>query len=307
MGQTKGIYYNFLIIVFVGVIWYFITRNPSYSVYPLPDIAMNDSSELNLMPRRIDLSLIFNRDSMEIPKELQKNITQIRNEFSHLLDVEININFVRNDDMCCKKCHENLDQFRLILKPANIEIRREISNVAIIISEDDCNPIPMENVHYVHPDHLGDISKILIVTLRIIIGLPEADNLINGLTQEERKSANSIAVLYQTTKFNTEIRHFNNLLKLNKPIISFKDYLDIEKARSDIENASKTNDLIELAQAVDLIVDLNSRESLYQEEYFQWDFKVGVYAPIFVPSLFPLGGAIYHKLFMNYKAKLKID
>lgn len=306
MGQTKGIIYNFVIIVLVAVLWYFVTRKESFQVKNFNELQEDGISELNLELRRVELVFVFNSEINELDTSVYKAIENIRNQFSYLLDLELDVQSVIGNDMCCDKCSENLDQFRLILKPIIIENRRIVDVISIVYSDNECNsPIPLENVHYVNREnHAVEIPRILMHSLRTSLGLPDVDRLYNGLTKSEIENAHEISKKYFITKINKEIRLFNALLDLNKPYVTFNDHQDIINLQEKLQSVLQLQDYNQISQQ---ITQLNSRESLYKEEYFQWDFKVGVYAPIFIPSLFPLSAAIYSKVFMDPKNKIKTE
>ena len=281
MGQKKGLIYNSLIIFILFLIWLATTTKSGYSPPILPESEPTESN-LDLFP--LDLTiLIISNPPTSIPSETLLYIQSVANAFSHLLDLSINLKYrsskspekIKNESQSSKRC-------KLL--------------IFMIYNETSPQAKVKDNVVNLLHSQTSEIPNYLISYLRKSINLPLSNEiLINGLTKHEELSKNELLETWLNFQISKQSTIFNTLSSYNSVKLSSKAYSEILH----LSKSSSKSTLNEKVLTLHSLISLNTSPDLSHEEYFKWDFKVGVYAPVFFPVLFPISGAVYSRLFLR--------
>jgi len=291
MGQRKGIFYNLAVIALVGSIWLWQTWTGSSYVSFIPKLSLTAQTKHNLEPRVVYLNLVFERP-LEVPLSTLEELETVTNQFSHFLMLELRIQHSIGN-LCCSNCNEQPDKYSLYTEPLNIESYRNLSSVIVFVSKKECTH--PEDVYYLTESQISQLTPIYINSLRTALGFPQTqEKLLNGLTSSEIQEKNSTVKNYLVSEINSQIDTFNKLLEENNPVVNSEDYQAIQYLSKPKQYTPE-----EYMHMLITLKRLNYSPSMYREEYFQWDFKIGVYAPLFLPAMFPLVGAIYSRLFLQ--------
>lgn len=276
MGQLRNIYYNLGVIVLVGLVWAATTfqlGNLPYS-YKLGQLK-GDGYLYNIQP--LVVSIVIGSDSeLEVDNEVQKNIESVINSFSVLVDIEANVQVFVGEEI-------NSNSKRTLVHSGKTEMKIVFSllnHCLGLCCISDCSEIP----------------GYLIAALREKLGLKGSTGLINGLTEDEFEYGNTHNNYYYLNLVKSSIYKYNELIYTGYPYLTEFDRTVIDSIKRQLQNPAEG---LPLKALYFQLYEINSRLSLYKESYFQWDFKLGVYAPIFIPSLFPLGGALYYRVFIK--------
>ena len=280
MGQKKGLVYNTIVIMILLGICYFTTSKSGYSA---PDIIKIEKvfSPFNFEP--LEVNIIFaSEEKLLIPDGLKYAIENISNAFSQYFDLKVTLNEILSDNP---------------KKIKNFSISAENTKSLIFAISPKFMNFHKENLYWIPQNDLNQIVSIFITFLRTFVKFPYADkDLINGLTQGELLYIEKFRKDWLKSVLFDEIQIYNKMNHNNQPIINKDLYTKITEINNKI---SKELDADELYIILRQMQELNSDIGLAQEEYFQWDFKLGVYAPLFFPVIFPMSAAIYSRLFLR--------
>jgi hypothetical protein len=280
MGQRKGLVYNVCVISLLLGVCYLTTSNIGYTPCVLPEV-QDTSSILNLQPILFNL-IVSTEEKFELPDEIKKKLESISNQFSQFWDIKVFLSSVVSADT--KK-----------VKSTNIG-PIETKTIVFVVSP-GYQQVRKENFYWISSTGLDMIPSIFISILRQTAGLTKTDEpLNNGLTNTEIQNSHQYVLDWVKSSLNKEIRIYNLLNLENKPVITGDLYNYIIRIRESIGNHHSVEELYGLYRSVR---DLNRNKELAMEEYFQWDFKLGVYGPLFFPVLFPMTAAVYSRLFLR--------
>ena len=282
MGQKKGLIYNAFVLGFLFVIWYFTTSKPGYS--PLPIQTPKECySTLDLTPT--DLTLVVcsaSEVSVPVPAEVLLSVERVVNAFSQYWDLTLKFKYqvsaspqkIRNSSQSVKR----------------------VKSLVFFVGE---NPVeyPEDHIISLPLSQVADIPFYLIGYLRSLSSMGKTNEaLINGLTEPEHGKVEVMLNEWLDSQIYKQALAFNQLITHNDPKVSKTQYESLEAIREKIHSQATTPEKISVWKALS---SLNSDPSLSKSPHFQWDFKLGVYAPIFFPVIFPICGAIYSRLFLR--------
>lgn len=281
MGQKKGLIYNAFVLMFLFTIWYLTTSKPGHTPEPIP-VPERIESKLDLTP--LDLTIVVCSESLlPLPEEILNKLEQVTNTFSRFWDLTLNLKS-QSTLYPYKKKHESQSSKR------TKSLVFYFNDKSLEFQEDFIISLPYSQI--------SEIPYYLVGYLRNITGLGNSNEvLVNGLSQRERESVNFMVNEWLDFQLYREIVIFNQLLEYNQVKITSEQFEDLRKVRDGVLG----NDLDEKFRIWQNIVRLNSHQALAKDSHFQWDFKLGVYAPIFFPVVFPICGAIYSRLFLRIK------
>jgi len=276
-----------------------------FEPFDLGDLELSSESTYAL-PLQVNL-LILAKEPTELPQGIWSSVKSVASAWSWLIDLEMHAQQGVYSNLCCVNCEEKLDLYSLYTDIPRASPARQL-DIIVILSNQDCGTIPHQSVHYVR-DPL-EILSVVISTLRDHHGLVSSteDEYIDGFLPSELCDINPDGCLVRVAKKATiayiahEASLFNALMALNKPTVNEHDFAKIESVRAQLK--ALPDDLVSLQALASVLTDLVSSPSLAAEEYFQWDFKIGVYAPLMLPPLFPIVGALYWS-FIERKAYTK--
>lgn len=278
MGQKKGLIYNCFVILFLAAIWYITTNNAGYTAPKLPKIH-KVNTPFDFTPYTFQI-IITTESFQEIPTELKKNLKNVVNAFSQFWDVQVFFSQIISDN------GKNLKTFQNSSKTLIFLYSSEIPDPAL------------ENTYKI--SDFSEILPIFVSILRNTLKFPTASKVQNGLTESEKNNGESFAKDWTLSSLYKEIELYNRLIEINTPRTTLETSEKIGKTIEKLSELEKYG----LTELHDLLIEvkrLNSEIELGQEEYFKWDFKLGVYAPLFFPVLFPMSAAIYSRLFLRNK------
>jgi hypothetical protein len=278
MGQKKGLIYNSIVLSFLFVLWYFTTSKPGFSPPYLPEVIQEEST-LDLSPMDLTI-LIISNPVTSLPNDVELKLISVGNTFSHFFDLTINL-----------KCRSSLS-------PEKIKNESQSSKKAKLLIFFISPEAPLTKSHIIHvlPSSVSDIPNYLISYLRETLKLPPTiEPLTNGLSSSEESSKETLINKWQDWSIYRQVKIFNKMIDLNQLKVSQATLKTLETLKKALSNELH----LEKSEILSSLTSLNASPDLSQEEYFKWDFKVGVYAPIFFPVLFPISGAIYSRLFLR--------
>lgn len=281
MGQKKGLIYNSLILFILFLIWFLTTSKSGYSPPILPEPEPSEST-LDLFPLDLTILLVSN-PPVSLSSETQSSIQYISNTFSHLLDLTVNLKSrsskssekIKNESQSSKRC-------KLL--------------IFMISNETSPQGKSKDNVVHLLVTQTSEIPNYLISYLRKSTNLPLSNEVLtNGLTKHEELSKTELLETWLDFQISKQSSIFNTLSSYNSVKLSHKTY----QKTLQLSKASATCSIDDKVLILNSLISLNTSPDLSHEEYFKWDFKVGVYAPVFFPVLFPISGAVYSRLFLR--------
>lgn len=279
MGQKKGLIYNCFVILFLAAIWYITTNNTGCSAPMLPKIH-KVSTPFDFTPTTFQI-IIVTESFLEVPKELKSSLKNLINAFSHFWDVQVLFSQIISDN------EKNLKT-----------LQNSSKTLIFLYSSEFLNPT-LENTYKI--SEFSEILPIFANILRNTVKLPTASKVQNGLTESEKNNGESFAKDWTLSCLYQEIELYNRLIEINSPTTTTETFEKIAKIIEKILELDKYG-LVELHDLLIEVKMLNSEIELGQKEYFKWDFKLGVYAPLFFPVIFPMSAAIYSRLFLRNKS-----
>lgn len=309
MGQRNAFRQNSIVMIFMALIWWYITSYQTYTYSPIHVTRpLSDAGRNYAEPLTVNLLISFDTDYKLELAEIEEALHSIVYDFREFFDIEMNIQYAKVTRICCTKCEQEIDKHRLAMSMPSVTWGRQEMNLAAIIKADECGKLTEDYLQYIKPGELEKVYEWVAWKLRKYYGLKETnETLLNGISESERSSLKP-TILTEVKKYvSYQMNLFNNLMLENQPLISEQDFKRIQEAQElycllDSFNISQSRELSSK------LFQLMSTQSLYREEYFQWDFKLGIYAPFFVPPIFPLIGALYsYMLSRRAKSKLKTD
>ena len=279
MGQKKGLIYNAFVLTFLFIIWFFTTSKPGYTPQSI-QVPKESNASLDLVPTDLTL-IICSVSEVFIPAQTVLNIERIVNTFSQFWDLNLNFKYqISNSPQKIKNSSQSV---------------KRVKSLIFFVGE---NPVEFHEDHIISVP-LSQVSEIpfyLIGYLRTLSALGKSDDvLINGLTESEHSKLEVMLNDYLDSQIHKEVLIFNKLIIHNDAKISKEQYESLESLKSQI-NSQASKEKIFMLKAIS---SLNSDPTLSKAPHFQWDFKLGVYAPIFFPVIFPICGAIYSRLFLR--------
>lgn len=280
MGQKKGLIYNCLVISFFICIVIYTTKSSGYSRPILPE--STPSSSPHFFPATTFHLIISSPEPITISPSIKQSIESITNAYSHFLPLEVVLSQVTSSD------------------PSKIITSALTSNLSKILVF-NVNPVyqsyKKNGYYWVQPEKMQEIVNIFVRELRRWVNFPEGEGeLINGLTKDEQQNGLRYYEAWLDSELSKEVKEYNKVNEINTGAIPEDVYMEIIELAGTINKAKSVE---EKHKQVIIIKGLNRNTILGVEDYFQWDFKLGVYAPFFFPVIFPMTAAIYSRLFLR--------
>lgn len=309
MGQRNAFRQNSIVILGMALIWWYITSYQTYKFTPLiVTPPYSDTGHNYAVPLTVNLLISFDTDYKIELEPIEEALHSIVYDFREFLDVEMNIQYSKVSRICCSKCEQEIDKHRLAISMPSITWSRQELNLAAIIKADECGKLTEDYIQYIKPGELEKVYEWVAWKLRNYYKLKDTDEvLLNGISDSERNQLKPIILTEVKEYISYQMNLFNQLMAENQPLISEEDYQLILQAQ-DLYLLLDSSDVSQCRNLSYKLFKLMSKQSLYREEYFQWDFKLGIYAPFFLPPIFPLIAAVYSSLIsIRAKQKLKTD
>lgn len=294
MGVRRALRYQCLLAVPLVGIWLLTTSVLSAGYTPLPVLRKPGQIKEFPFAKRltISLTLLYDGQGMQNTAGLEGDLNGFIGQLSQYMDVKLNLQSAFIDKVCCDNCSGKMDTFSPYFSPLNLESSREHLRIFAIITNKECEPLPLPQVVYVKKQAIASVPAYVAEITRNHLGLvtPIGTDLINGFTSQELKTLPQILGEKMLIWVSSQTELFNSLMNSNSPAISHTVSKQIEYVRGLLQGETDYESLLETAYQLDLLL---AEPSLAREEYFQPDFKVGVYAPLLVPPVFPLVGVAY--------------
>ena len=293
MGVRRALRYQCLLAVPLVGIWLFTTSVLSAGSSPLPLLSKPGQIAAFPFAKRLMISLTLLYDGgVQATAGLEGDLNGFIGQLSHYMDARLYLQSAFIDKVCCDNCQGKMDTFSPYFSPLNLESSRDHLRIFAIITNKECEPLPLPNVVYVKKQAVPSIAAYAAEITRKHLGLatPAGTDLINGFTSEELQTLPPILGKKMRAWVSSQTELFNTLMSSNSPAISQAVSKQIEHVRGLLQPEADYETLLEAAYQLDLLL---AEPSLAREEYFQPDFKIGVYAPLLVPPVFPLVGVAY--------------
>lgn len=260
---------------------------------PLP--VLRPSPQMAVFPfaQRLTISLTVLYDGVALSTEgLERDLGHFVAQLSQYMDVKLNMQTGFVEKVCCDGCQGKMDAFSPYFSPLNLESNRDHLRLFALVTNKECEPLPLDHVMYVKKHALGTAAAYVVEITRNHLKLttPAGADLINGFTTEEIRSFPLILEKKMRLWVSNRAELFNSMMKSNSPGLYPGISQQIEYVRGLLQGELDYERLLEAAYQLELLL---AAPSLAREEYFQPDFKVGVYAPLLVPPIFPLVGVAY--------------
>ncbi|OMJ71903.1 hypothetical protein SteCoe_29786 [Stentor coeruleus] len=280
MGQKKGLIYNCLVISFFICIVVYTTKSSGYSRPILPDPI--PSSSPHFFPATTFHLIISSPEPIIIPDSIKYSIKSITNAYSQFWPLEVILSQTIS-----------LDPSKIITSTLTSNLSKNlVFNINPIYQSYKKN-----GYYWIQPEKMQEIVNVFVRELRRWVNFPEGEGeLVNGLTKNELENGLRYYETWLDSELAKEVKEYNKVNEINNGAIPEDVYMEIIKLSGSI---GKTNTVEEKHKQVIIIKGLNRNTSLGVEDYFQWDFKLGVYAPFFFPVIFPMTAAIYSRLFLR--------
>lgn len=308
--KKGGFIFHLAVVAVVYCAWHACTSKPSYYFNPLQVEGMKASSDPSFaLPLQVNL-LVLTKEPQTLSDTLKLALKSVASAWSWVLDLRFLTQYGLYNNLCCVNCDEKLDTFALYTDIPKATTSRQL-DIIVIVTNSDCGAIPLSTVHYV--SDASEIPSVVISTLRDSFELITSteDEYVDGFLKAELCEINPQGCLVEVAKQATtsyivhEASLLNRLIEHNQPTINQQDHELIESVRTALGDLPAS--LAELQTVAQTLTQLCASPSLAAEEYFQWDFKIGVYAPLMLPPLFPLVGALYWGYIARRKRKEKSE
>lgn len=294
MGVRRALRYQCLLAIPLVGIWLFTTSVLSAGYSPLPLLSKPGQIAEFPFAKRLTISLTLLYDGQEVQETagLEGNLSGFIGRLSHYMEARLYLQSAFIDKVCCDNCQGKMDTFSPYFSPLNLESNRDHLRIFAIITNKECEPLPLQHVVYVKKQGVGSIAAYVaeITRKHLRLANPAGTDLINGFTSEELHTLPQVLGKKMLAWVSSRTELFNTLMNSNSPTISQAVSKQIEHVRSLLQPEADYEKLLEAAYQLDLLL---AEPSLAREEYFQPDFKIGVYAPLLVPPVFPLVGVAY--------------
>jgi hypothetical protein len=307
--MSKAYYFHLLVFLAALCILYSCTSSHSHPFHPLSVPSQPQSSEAAFaLPLQVNL-LVLTKEPQSMPVAVKSALKSITSAWSWVIDLKLKSQSGVFSSLCCVNCEEKLDTLALYTDLPKVTATRQL-DVIVVIAPPDCGVIPLSTVHYAD---YAEIPSVVISVLREYLGLLTSteDVYVDGFTTAELCDVRPTDCMTPLAKHSTTayINHqaalLNALIAHNHPLISAEDFARIEYVRASLDSPSDS--LPELQAVAQVLTDLVGSPGLAAEEYFQLDFKIGVYAPLFFPPLFPVIGGLYWRFLEKRRLKVKTD
>lgn len=293
MGVRRALKYQCLLALPLVGIWLCTTSVLSAGYTPLPMLSQSDQTARFPFAQPLTISLTVLYDGPALSTEgLEGNLSQFVGQLSQLMDVKLHLQTGFIERVCCDGCQGKMDAFSPYFSPLNLESSRAHLRLFALVTNKECEPLPLNNVVYVKKHALGTAAAYVVELTRNHLGLttPSGTDLINGFTTEEIRTLPLTLGKKMKTWVSNRTELLNSLMNSNSPALSAAISKQIEYVRGLLQADLDYEGLLEAAYQLEMLL---AAPSLAREEYFQPDFKVGVYAPLLVPPIFPLVGVAY--------------
>ena len=284
MGQKKGLIYNCFVIIIFGVIWYTTTNITGYTV-PVVDNIKQIHSPFSFEPTVFHIVLTSDED-FTIPDEISNSLKNIANSFSMFWDIKVSLSKIISSEP---------------KKIKSMSSSPSLTTTLVFVISPKVQNLHKDHFYWIPENNLGKVTNIFISVLRNTIKFPPATTgLVNGLSRGEMIGLEKFAKDWILSRIFKEINLYNELNQVNQRSVSEKLYREVIEVQR-LLNSGPLDDIDQIYLILKRMEYLNKNPELAQEESFQWDFKLGVYAPLFFPLLFPMSAAIYSRLFLRGK------